>query len=114
MKSLDESQNPENSLYENNVLTCDQDLSKMSTPRLFDQSNGEVVAGSFQQLSLGIVHKEVNGSLIFDPPLYRSPRCQMRKKLLILDINGVLVDIVSPAPKERKADKCIARHAGEN
>ncbi|KAE8649334.1 hypothetical protein Csa_014436 [Cucumis sativus] len=35
----------------------------------------------------------------------------MRKKLLVLDINGVLVDIVSPPPKERKADISIARHA---
>lgn len=37
-----------------------------------------------------------------------------RKKLLILDINGLLADIVSPPPREYKADIKIARRAGEN
>lgn len=114
LKSPDESQNPDNKLHEKGVLTCAQDLSKMSSSTLFDQSNAEVVGDSFVQLSLGIFHKEVNGSLVFKPPLSRPPRCEMRKKLLILDINGVLVDIVSPPPKERKADINIARRAGEH
>lgn len=36
------------------------------------------------------------------------------KKLLILDINGLLADIVSPPPKEYKSDINIARRASEN
>ncbi|XP_022948279.1 uncharacterized protein LOC111452000 [Cucurbita moschata] len=111
LKFPDDSQNPDNKLHEKGVLSCAQDLSKMSSSRHFGQSNAEVVAGSFQQRALGIVHEEANGLSIFKPPLSRPPRYQMRKKLLILDINGVLVDIVSPPPKDRKADINIARCA---
>lgn len=114
LKSLDESPDPDNKPIEQDVLSCAQDLIRMSSPRLFDQSNGEVVADSFQQLSFGLVHEEVNGLSISKPSLSPPPNCQMRKKLLILDINGVLVDIVSPLPKERKADINIARRAGGN
>ncbi|CAK9324977.1 unnamed protein product [Citrullus colocynthis] len=111
LKSLDESPDPDNKPNEQDVLSCAQDLIRMSSPRLFDQSNGEVVADSFQQLSFGLVHEEVNGLSISKPSLSQPPNCQMRKKLLILDINGVLVDLVSPLPKERKADINIARRA---
>lgn len=114
LKFPDDSQNPDNKLHEKGVLSCAQDLSKMSSSRHFGQRNAEVVAGSFQQRAFGIVHEEANGLSIFKPPLSRPPRYQMRKKLLILDINGVLVDIVSPPPKDRKADINIARRAGEN
>ncbi|XP_047310913.1 uncharacterized protein LOC124914416 [Impatiens glandulifera] len=34
-----------------------------------------------------------------------------RRKLLILDINGLLADIISPPPKECKPDTCILRRA---
>uniref|UniRef100_A0A9I9EDX4 Mitochondrial import inner membrane translocase subunit TIM50 n=1 Tax=Cucumis melo TaxID=3656 RepID=A0A9I9EDX4_CUCME len=111
LKSLDDSQNPDSKPNENDVLSCAQGLIRVSSLRHFDQINGEVVADSFQQLSFGPVHEEVNSLSIFQPPLSRPPNCQMRKKLLVLDINGVLVDIVSPPPKERKADINIARHA---
>lgn len=38
---------------------------------------------------------------------------RLRKKLLILDVNGLLADIVSPPPKDYKADIKIARRASE-
>lgn len=34
-----------------------------------------------------------------------------KKKLLVLDINGLLVDIISPPPKHVKADASISRKA---
>lgn len=34
-----------------------------------------------------------------------------KKKLIILDVNGLLVDIVSPPPKHRKADATIGKKA---
>jgi hypothetical protein len=37
----------------------------------------------------------------------------VRKKLLILDLTGVLVDIVSAPPKGHIADIKIAKKAGE-
>lgn len=36
-----------------------------------------------------------------------------KKKLIILDVNGLLVDIVSPPPKHRKADATIGKKARE-
>lgn len=38
-------------------------------------------------------------------------RC-LKRKLLVLDINGLLADIVSPPPKQYKADKIIRGKAG--
>lgn len=39
-------------------------------------------------------------------------RC-LKTKLLVLDINGLLAEIVSPPPKDHKADAIIARRASE-
>ena len=36
-----------------------------------------------------------------------------KKKLIVLDLNGLLADIVSPPPKNVKSDATIARKAGE-
>lgn len=44
----------------------------------------------------------------------RLPYVRPRKKLLVLDINGLLADIVSPPPKEHKADTKISRRAGQS
>lgn len=42
----------------------------------------------------------------------KAPVCRLKKKLLILDLNGLLADIVSPPPpREYKADKIVARRA---
>ncbi|XP_020208865.1 uncharacterized FCP1 homology domain-containing protein C1271.03c [Cajanus cajan] len=35
----------------------------------------------------------------------------LKKRLIVLDINGLLADVVSPPPKDRKADATIARRA---
>lgn len=39
----------------------------------------------------------------------RGPR--LRKKLLILDVNGLLADVVNPPPKDCNPDACFARRA---
>lgn len=36
---------------------------------------------------------------------------RLKKKLLVLDLNGLLADIVFPPPKHMKADATIARKA---
>ncbi|XP_048327927.2 uncharacterized protein LOC107416141 isoform X1 [Ziziphus jujuba] len=48
---------------------------------------------------------------ISNASLVRMPYSLLRKKLLILDVNGLLADIVSPPPKEYKAETKIARRA---
>ena len=58
---------------------------------------------------------EVNSSGVLNNTSFpRLPFSRCRKKLLILDINGLLADIVSPPPKVHKADTKIARRASEN
>lgn len=52
--------------------------------------------------------------LVSRPPPVIVPRAFSRKKLLILDVNGVLADVVSPPPKDRKGDINILRRASEN
>jgi len=37
----------------------------------------------------------------------------LKKKLIVLDVNGLLVDIVSPPPKHRKADATVGKKACE-
>ncbi|KAF5480188.1 hypothetical protein F2P56_000954 [Juglans regia] len=49
-----------------------------------------------------------NCSEISHIPLLRAPIGHLRKKLLILDINGLLADIVRPPPKKCKSDINIA------
>lgn len=52
--------------------------------------------------------------LVSRPPPVIVPRAFSRRKLLILDVNGVLADVVSPPPKDRKGDINILRRASEN
>ena len=47
------------------------------------------------------------------PSIGKSVGC-LKKKLLVLDVNGLLADIVShPYPKNVKRDAMIAKKAGE-
>ncbi|KAJ7971082.1 NLI interacting factor-like phosphatase [Quillaja saponaria] len=84
---------------------------------LSDESNVEeqVISSCVEEMSqlyLGVVNEEEDSSSEFlKLPLVREPIAHLRKKLLVLDINGLLVDIVSPPPKGRKADLNIARRA---
>lgn len=39
--------------------------------------------------------------------------CLIKKKLIVLDLNGLVADIVSPPPKHVKSDATIARKAGQ-
>ncbi|KAL6994135.1 hypothetical protein U1Q18_012241 [Sarracenia purpurea var. burkii] len=56
--------------------------------------------------------KEDNLDLeVSQPSPERAPFTCLRRKLLVLDVNGLLADIVSPPPKECKADTNISRRA---
>ena len=63
---------------------------------------------------LAVLNKEDNFLEVSNPSPGRAPVACLRRKLLVLDINGLLADIVSPPPKECKADKNILRRASEN
>ncbi|XP_043704329.1 eukaryotic translation initiation factor 5B-like isoform X2 [Telopea speciosissima] len=67
--------------------------------------NGSVMN---DDISVGAISKEDN-LLEKLPTLPERSPCSTPKKLLILDLNGLLADIVSDAPKGFKADKKIAR-----
>lgn len=58
-------------------------------------------ADKVKEVSVSVSHEEGT-----------SVRC-LKKKLLVLDVNGVLADIVFPPPKGYKADAIVARRARE-
>ena len=91
-------------------LTSDNLMSSVSTLSLCNERNSEAVV---TPPGVGISVNGVIGETgISHASFPRLPLRCPRKKLLILDINGLLADIVSPPPKEHKADTTIARRAG--
>lgn len=79
---------------------------------LYDERNSNEVI-----ISSGVVkpNKEEDHSAgISNASLVRMPCSLLRKKLLILDVNGLLADIVSPPPKEYRPETKIARRASES
>ena len=66
----------------------------------------------YSSKQIGEKSEEFNDELEASPE--RVPLGHLRKKLLILDINGLLADIQCRTPKGYKADKTIARRAGED
>lgn len=95
-------------LSEVDCLTCDNDMSTLfSTLSLYNERNTKAAVNSS-------IKEGNNDAGFFRTSFPRLPFSRSRKKLLILDINGLLADIVSPPPKEYKADTKIARRASEN
>lgn len=64
--------------------------------------------------SLTLLNMEDNFLEVQRVRIERGPVACLRKKLLILDVNGLLADIVHPPPKECKADTNILRRASVN
>lgn len=62
-------------------------------------------------LSLPEMMQDRAHGIVYSPPIQK--QMGQRRKLLILDINGLLADIVSPAPKECTADLKFRKNAGE-
>ncbi|KAK3032554.1 hypothetical protein RJ639_036793 [Escallonia herrerae] len=68
-------------------------------------------ADVIKHVSLAVVGKLIDGLKVSHPPVERTLVTFSRRKLIILDINGLLADIVTPPPKECKADINISRRA---
>ncbi|XP_021832273.1 uncharacterized protein LOC110772171 isoform X1 [Prunus avium] len=84
-------------------------MHRLSTLSLVDERSDDIVV-----ISSGAVKtmNEVDHSSgISNRSIVRTPVCDIEKKLLILDINGLLADIVSPPPKGLASDKRIAGRA---
>lgn len=64
-----------------------------------------------ERACLAVLNKEDNFVEVSHPSPERLPVACLRRKLLILDLNGLLADIVYPPPKECKADTNISRRA---
>lgn len=64
-----------------------------------------------ERACLAVLNKEDNFVEVSHPSPERLPVTCLRRKLLILDLNGLLADIVYPPPKECKADTNISRRA---
>ncbi|RDX65422.1 hypothetical protein CR513_55921, partial [Mucuna pruriens] len=63
-----------------------------------------------RKLSVSIINEEDRQKTLLISSFRPSVVC-LKKKLIVLDINGLLVDIVSSPPKYRKADATIGRRA---
>lgn len=75
-------------------------------PKLLEQ-----VSGKGEAMMEYSIRRQHHGIFHFSPA---RPLFLHRRKLLILDINGLLADIVSPPPKDYKADIKFARRAGDS
>ncbi|KAI8018973.1 hypothetical protein LOK49_LG04G03403 [Camellia lanceoleosa] len=64
-----------------------------------------------ERACLAVLNKEDNFVEVSHPSPERLPVACLRRKLLILDLNGLLADIVCPPPKECKSDTNISRRA---
>ncbi|XP_058009402.1 uncharacterized protein LOC110657698 [Hevea brasiliensis] len=92
------------------------DLNNFSTLCLLDKGDDEAillsnVGETNKHISLVISDKENVLSESLASLSIRPPACHLKKKLLVLDLNGLLVDIVSSPPKGFKADIRIRRQA---
>ncbi|GLT75546.1 hypothetical protein SLA2020_472630 [Shorea laevis] len=64
-----------------------------------------------EESSLAITKKEESRSITLQSSIARPPVSNLRKNLLVLDLNGLLADIVFPAPKDYSADTNISGKA---
>jgi hypothetical protein len=78
----------------------------MSTPSVSDEKISE-------QVCVAVADEEDKSSEISHISLVRSPVGHLRKKLLILDLNGLLADIVQFPPNNYKPDFLFAGRACE-
>lgn len=103
-------------LGEDSCPTSTNDMHIMSNLSLSDEKNGEekffAPAGDkIEQVCVAVADEGDKNSEISHISLLRAPVGHLRKKLLILDINGVLADIVQPAPKNCEPDFKFAGRA---
>jgi len=71
------------------------------------------IAEELTKLSVKDEKKEEDEKILCISSVQISIGCLRKKKLIVLDLNGLLADIVSPPPKQVKPDATIARKAGE-
>ncbi|GMY12889.1 putative fcp1 likey domain-containing protein [Fagus crenata] len=88
----------------------------MPTPSLCEEKNSEEkifasAADKVEQVCIAVIDEEDKSSKLSHISLVRAPVGHLRKKLLILDLNGLLADIVQPAPKNYKPDFKFAGRA---
>jgi len=105
-------------LPEEGSLTGVDCVKTMSTRSLLNEKNSKekvILSGTAEnkQVCLGVANEEDNSSKISHISLVRAHIGHLKKKLLILDINGLLADIIRPPPKKYKSDINIAGRASE-
>ncbi|XP_059452173.1 uncharacterized protein LOC132182837 isoform X2 [Corylus avellana] len=101
---------------EEGSLTGADCVNTMSTPCLLNVKNSKdkvVLSGAAEskQVCLAVANEEDNTSKVSHISLVRAHVGHSKKKLLILDINGLLADIIRPPPKKYKSDINIAGRA---
>uniref|UniRef100_A0A2N9IN16 FCP1 homology domain-containing protein n=1 Tax=Fagus sylvatica TaxID=28930 RepID=A0A2N9IN16_FAGSY len=115
LNTLHNSGQPQN-LAEDGCPTSISDMNIMPIPSLCDEKNSEEkifasAADKVEQVCVAVIDEEDKSSKLSHISLVRAPVGHLRKKLLILDLNGLLADIVQPAPKNYKPDFKFAERA---
>lgn len=85
---------------------------KVLKPIKNDDKISDTKSDDYSSIQIAKKNNEFKDELEASPE--RVPLGHLRKKLLILDINGLLADIHSRTPKGYKADKRIAKKAGKH
>ncbi|KAG4914687.1 uncharacterized FCP1 homology domain-containing protein C1271.03c [Glycine max] len=105
-----------NLLFQNCVLGVDPEGNTMNTESTTtDKRKNDKELSSFTDemkmtLAASVIKEDLSSEISkfsLDGTQVRS----LKKRLIVLDINGLLADVVSPPPKGHKADATIARRA---
>ena len=107
----------EHHTVQRNKLVCNIPEEDINHPVDKDEASSETqvvfsYADAVRKASVSVSNEENRPEILGISLDGTSDRC-LKKRLLVLDINGLLADIVSPPPKGHKADAIIAGRAGE-
>lgn len=94
-----------------NALSCSSVCSKRSPAKNLVQEKHLLLSGEVTKHISSTAVDKADRLILSRPPPEIVPRAFSRRKLLILDVNGVLADVVSPPPKDCKGDINILRRA---
>ncbi|KAI3503234.1 hypothetical protein L1887_31673 [Cichorium endivia] len=94
------------------ILNPHDDISQNTSSIEGLQQMDTIIAKSlYEKLTIGSMEILIDYVNQNGVQIMRTRVSKSRKKLLILDVNGLLADIINPPPKDCKSDKSISRRA---
>lgn len=97
---------------------CSAEITIVSSPSTGKSCKEKVMASDAEEGTIVVSPAVIDGQDCLSESslslVATSPITLLRKKLIVLDINGLLADVVFPIPKDYEATATIAGRAGEN